>query len=120
MSEFEIKPELKRTIPWKLVLIFLLFSLAIIVMGLFYYESQRKNIFTEQENNLSAIATLKIGQIQQWHSERLRDAFVIRDNRLFIRSIKQYLYDKNTGLKDELLTSMFYSLTQLLKSGYRF
>jgi PAS domain S-box-containing protein len=103
MSEFEIKPELKRTIPWKLVLIFLLFSLAIIVMGLFYYESQRKNIFTEQENNLSAIATLKIGQIQQWHSERLRDAFVIRDNRLFIRSIEQYLYDKNAGLKDELL-----------------
>src|SRR5664280_2775230 len=103
MGKTNINPDIKKTFPWRLAVIFLLFSFVIIIMGIYYYRYERNRIFAEQENNLSAIATLKIGQIQQWHSERLRDAFVIRDNRLFIRSIKQYLYDKNTGLKDELL-----------------
>jgi PAS domain S-box/PAS domain S-box/PAS domain S-box/PAS domain S-box/PAS domain S-box len=103
MGKTNINPDIKKTFPWRLAVIFLLFSFVIIIMGIYYYRYERNRIFAEQENNLSAIATLKIGQIQQWHSERLRDAFVIRDNRLFIRSIEQYLYDKNAGLKDELL-----------------
>ena len=103
MGETIINHDIKKTFPWKLAVIFLLFSGAIIIIGSYYYRYERNRIFTEQEKSLSAIATLKIGQIQQWHSERLIDAVVIRDNRLFIRSIKQYLYDKNAGLKDELL-----------------
>jgi PAS domain S-box-containing protein len=103
MGETIINPDIKKTFPWKLAVIFLLFSAVIIIMGIYYYRYERNRIFAEQEKSLSAIAILKIGQIQQWHSERLIDAFVIRDNRLFIRSIKQYLYDKNAGLKDELL-----------------
>jgi PAS domain S-box-containing protein len=103
MGETIINPDIKKTFPWKLAVIFLLFSAVIIIMGIYYYRYERNRIFAEQEKSLSAIATLKIGQIQQWHSERLIDAVVIRDNRLFIRSIKQYLYDKNAGLKDELL-----------------
>ena len=103
MGETIINPDIKKTFPWKLAVIFLLFSAVIIIMGFYYYRYERNRIFAEQEKSLSAIATLKIGQIQQWHSERLIDAVVIRDNRLFIRSIKQYLYDKNAGLKDELL-----------------
>ena len=103
MGKTNINPDIKKTFPWRLAVIFLLFSFVIIIMGIYYYRYEKNRIFAEQENNLSAIATLKIGQIQQWHSERLRDAFVIRDNRLFIRSIEQYLYDKNAGLKDELL-----------------
>ena len=103
MGKTNINHDIKKTFHWRLAVIFLLFSFVIIIMGIYYYRYERNRIFAEQENNLSAIATLKIGQIQQWHSERLRDAFVIRDNRLFIRSIEQYLYDKNAGLKDELL-----------------
>ena len=103
MGETIINHDIKKTFPWKLAVIFLLFSAVIIIMGIYYYRYERNRIFAEQEKSLSAIATLKIGQIQQWHSERLIDAVVIRDNRLFIRSIKQYLYDKNAGLKDELL-----------------
>lgn len=58
MSLININSELKKTIPWKLVVIFLFFSAAIILLGAFYYKLQRVRVFKEQQNNLSAIASL--------------------------------------------------------------
>ena len=78
MSEFKINPELKKTIPWKLVVIFLCFSAAIILLGINYYKLQQTRIFSEYQNNLSAVASLKIRQIVRWHDERLGNAAVIR------------------------------------------
>jgi PAS domain S-box-containing protein len=107
MSVFKIAPENKRTIPWKLVVIFLLFSAVIILAGDYYYKSQRNRIFIEQQNNLSAIATLKIGQITLWHKERLGDANVITGNEPLINRIKQYFGDENQpGIKREIIKWM--------------
>jgi PAS domain S-box-containing protein len=107
MSVFKIAPENKRTIPWKLVVIFLLFSAVIILAGDYYYKSQRNRIFIEQQNNLSAIATLKIGQIALWHKERLGDANVITGNEPLINRIKQYFGDENQpGIKREIIKWM--------------
>ncbi len=103
MYEFKTTTELKKTIPWKLAVIFLCFSAAIILVGNSFYKSQRNRIITEYQNDLTAIASLKIGQIQQWHKERLGDATVIRDNEPLISCIKQYFRDKNKPeLKAEL------------------
>ncbi|MGA2406526.1 MAG: PAS domain S-box protein [Bacteroidales bacterium] len=107
MSVFKIAPENMRTIPWKLVVIFLLFSAVIILAGDYYYKSQRNRIFIEQQNNLSAIATLKIGQITLWHKERLGDANVITGNEPLINRIKQYFGDENQpGIKREIIKWM--------------
>ena len=107
MSVFKIAPENKRTISWKLVVIFLLFSAVIILAGDYYYKSQRNRIFIEQQNNLSAIATLKIGQITLWHKERLGDANVITGNEPLINRIKQYFGDENQpGIKREIIKWM--------------
>src|ERR1035437_7965042 len=102
MSESKITPEQKQTIPWKLALIFLLFSAAIILLGIYYYRSQRARIFAEQENNLSAIAFLKINQIVSWHNERLGDAKVIKNDEPLIRSISHFFGNKNQEIKTEL------------------
>jgi PAS domain S-box-containing protein len=102
-AESIITPELKKTIPWRLAVIFLLFSVAIILMGIYYYKSQRNQIFAEQEKNLSAIATLKIDQIEQWHKERLGDAKVIKENEPLIDQINLFFRDKNKSvIKREL------------------
>ena len=95
MSFLKVSTELKKTIPWSLVLIFIIFTTGLILSGRLFYTSQKARIYKEQENNLSAIASLKIGQIQQWHTERLGDASVISDNEPIIRRIKQYFRGEN-------------------------
>jgi PAS domain S-box-containing protein len=103
MSQFIIKPENKMTFPWKLALIFLLFSGVIILMGISYYRYERNRIFTEQEESLSAIATLKIKQISQWYSDKLADAVLIKDNAPLADRIKEFLKDENqTGPRKEI------------------
>lgn len=103
MSLINTNTDFKKFIPWKLVIIILLFSSAIIVMGTFYYRLQRDRIFKEQQNNLSAIASLKIGQIIRWHKETLGNAAVIRDNEPLINRFKQYLVNEDQpGIKGEL------------------
>jgi PAS domain S-box-containing protein len=109
MSAFKNNPELKKTIPWKLSIIFFCFSAAIILVGISFYKSQKSRIFTEYKNELTTVATLKIEQIQQWHKERLGDARTLRDNEPLISSVKQYFRDKN---KSELKTE----LTKWMKS----
>ena len=95
MQQIESDTELKKTIPWTLVITFIVFSIAIIVVGVFFYKSQRNRIFTENQNSLTAISILKIGQIDQWHKERLDDAASIRNNVPLVRSFKQYIDDDN-------------------------
>jgi PAS domain S-box-containing protein len=102
MASSDTKPDFRKIIPWKLAVIFLLFSAVIILTGAYYYRTQRNRIFTEQENNLSVIATLKINQIQQWHSERLADAYLIRDDKPLIRFITHFLNKNNNDELNEL------------------
>ena len=103
MSEFDFKPELKKTIPWRLAAIFLLLTGVIIMIGSYYYKSERNRIFKEQEKILSAIASLKVRQIGQWYNEKLADAVVIKDNEPLESRIKQFLKDENqTGIRKEI------------------
>jgi len=106
MGESIINPDIKKTFPWKLAVIFLLFSVAIILVGIFYYESQKNKIFTEQENNLSAIALLKINQILSWRNERIEDATVISHDKPLIRSIEHFFNAGNKDGKSELFEWM--------------
>ena len=102
MSDFKIHTEIRKTFPWKLAVIFALFSAAIVVAGILYYRSQKKRIITEETINLSAIASLKIDQIESWRKERVGDAAVIRKNRPLIKTVKQFLSDNDKGLGKEL------------------
>jgi len=102
MSALKIKTEYKKNIPWQLVMIFLMFTVVLILAGIFINSSQKDRIFKEQENNLSAIATLKINQIKQWHSERLADAYVIRDDNPLIRIITHFLKNNDNDSRYDL------------------
>jgi len=116
MAVSDTKPDYKKTIPWKLGAIFILFCAIIILIGVYYYNTQRTRIFREQENSLSVIASLKIGQIEQWHNERLGDAVTLKDNEPFINAIKQYFKNKTQpGIKSELIKWM-----KSVHSGYSY
>jgi PAS domain S-box-containing protein len=102
MSGAITKPENSRTFLLRMVVIFILFSAAIILMGTFYYNSQKKRIFKEDENNLAAIASLKISQIETWRKERMGDAAVIGLNKPLIKSFASLLSSNNNEVKSEI------------------
>jgi signal transduction histidine kinase len=49
-------------------------------MGYLYYKAQKEQIKKEKQNELLAIADLKVSQIANWRKERLGDAATIFDN----------------------------------------
>jgi PAS domain S-box-containing protein len=102
MSVIKPTTENRKSIPWKLAVIFLLFSAVIILMGTYYYNSQKQLLFKEQENNLSAIASLKISQIENWRRERLGDAKVIGLDKPLIRSISVFFRSERKEVKSEI------------------
>ena len=103
MSQFSKISELKQTFPSRLVIIFTLFTIAIIILSFSYYKSQRRRIIAENQNYLTAVSELKTEQIVQWHSERMSDAAIIKDNAPLVRSIGQYFNDRgNIVLKNDL------------------
>ena len=69
--------------PIYLLLIFVLFTIGIITAGVLYYKSNEKHYRTEVEQQLTAIADLKVSQIVQWRNERLGDAEMFFGNRDF-------------------------------------
>ena len=96
-----------RKVPWHLSLIFLVLVLIVSVMGYFYYQGQKKQIKREKQNELLAIAELKVGQITSWRKERTADAASIFNDFLLGPYILSLLHDpKETKGKKEILTWM--------------
>ena len=77
--------------PWMVILVFLGLSLIIGLAGLFFYRSGKAEIKKNIENDLAAIADLKVNLIENWRQERLANASVIRDNQLVAGRIAQWL-----------------------------
>jgi PAS domain S-box-containing protein len=79
---------LHNKIPWHLILIFIVLSFAIAFTGYFFYQNQKKHIKEDKQNELSAIAGLKIKQITNWREERMRDASFIFNNEKIAKQIE--------------------------------
>ncbi len=80
-----------KKVPWMVVLVFLGLSLIISVAGFLFYQSGKAEIKKNIENDLAAIADLKVHLIETWRQERLANAGVIRDNQLIAGRIAQWL-----------------------------
>ncbi len=105
------KTELKNTIPTRLVIIFIFFTFGIILVGFIYFESQRKRIFNENQNYLTAISDLKTRQIEQWYSERNGDAEAIRHNDPLTESILSYFSNRSNPNTNRILKKWMESVT---------
>jgi PAS domain S-box-containing protein len=93
--------------PLALLIIFFFLIAVINVLAYFYYENQKDYIKREKQNDLLAIADLKVGQIVNWRKERLDDLSSVLDNPLIVSQIHQWLhYPKKNGEREEILTWM--------------
>lgn len=66
-------------------------SLLIVSAGYFYYRNEERTIRKEKENELKAIAELKIKQLADWYKDELQDASVISNNPFLFETIHNYL-----------------------------
>jgi hypothetical protein len=88
-------------------LIFVLFAILIIIAGILYYKSNERQFRAEIENQLTAIADLKVSQIVLWQSERLADGNIFLNNDAFNLHIIRYLKNPNDiEAKDYIQTWM--------------
>ncbi len=122
-----------------LILFVVILSVFAVYAGVLYYRHEAQTIRQEKQNDLQAIAQLKVNQVVQWQQERLADAAVISKRPFFIQQLQEWLADKDnaqlqntikndlrvpqeaynydavllTSLKGELLLSVGYELDRL-------
>ena len=77
------------------ILIFVLLAAGILTAGYFYYTDYEHKYRTVVEQQLSAIAELKVGELVQWRKERIADAELFYNNEVFSLLFKRYIKHRN-------------------------
>ena len=70
----------KPPLSWGLISIFIIATAVLFILGILFINSQKNHILNEKENELAAVANLKVGQISRWRHEKMGDANLIHDN----------------------------------------
>ena len=72
-----------------LLVVFGLLAVGTIAAAVFYYRNTVRHCRTEMEQNLSAIADLKVGELVQWRKERLGDGNQFFQNPVFADLVRR-------------------------------
>jgi len=94
--------------------IFVLLAAGIAVTGDLYYESQKKDVKKERNDDLNDIANLKVNEISWWLRERSADANGIFRNTLLITDVHRWM----TGRSDAELRGPILDWMSSLKTEY--
>ena len=93
--------------PSRLVTVFLLLALSIGLMGYLYYSTDKKQIKKNNEDEISAIADLKVYQIVGWRNDLMKTATGISRNEFVGAAVQRYLLHPGApGLKEGILSWM--------------
>ncbi|MBI5648335.1 MAG: PAS domain S-box protein [Ignavibacteriae bacterium] len=86
-----------------LLTVCVLCCLAILGRGAWSFRTQ--NVLYEREavNQLTAISTIKVHQIEQWRKERLGDAAVLNSSLLFKEAAREWMRSGDVSLQEKLL-----------------
>lgn len=104
----------KPAAPWLLIILFLIIAVSSILLGYFYYRSQKTRLLNDKILEMSAIADLKVRQIAQWRSQRMSDAYLLEDNIPFITLLYDYLTVKG---EDEMIPPVIESLKSITRNS---
>jgi len=73
-----------------LVLVFAVLAVGIVTAGYLYYRNHEQHYRTGVEQQLSAIAELKVAELAHWRNERLGDAAVFHRNAAFSALVRRH------------------------------
>jgi two-component system sensor histidine kinase/response regulator len=96
----------KPPVPWSLVGAFSIILVIVFISGHFYYTHQRDRITKEKQYELTAIADLKVNQIEIWLQERIGDGNTICENEAFVGQLTDYINIGSDELKPGLIKWM--------------
>jgi len=85
----------RRLHAFYLISIFVLFAIGLSLAGYFYYFQQKQRLLQLAKDNLSSIAKLKGGQIENWRQERFNDASFIFHSEAITLQFEQFLKNPN-------------------------
>jgi PAS domain S-box-containing protein len=91
--------------PWYLIIVLLLFSLGVFQIDSLFYKIQKTEYKEESENELKSIAELKVNFINNWRSERTKDADLLLNNAIINRKIVSCI--KNDKISSAEMKSFF-------------
>jgi PAS domain S-box-containing protein len=95
----------ERRVAYPLVLIFVILALGIVVGGTFYYRHYERQFRAGIEDQLSAIADLKVSELAQYRKERLGDAATFFKNGAFSGLVRRFLdHPEDTDAQEQLRT----------------
>lgn len=95
----------ERTSVRALIVVFLFLASGIISAGYFYTRNHQRQFLAEAEQQLSAIANLKVGELRLWREERLGDAGFFHQNSAFAYLVKQWFqHPEAEGTRREIET----------------
>jgi PAS domain S-box-containing protein len=97
---------------WPLALLFFAITLSAIIIGIVYYNYQKKTLLTEKQQELSAISYLKIRQITQWRFERLGDGKFLGENLLLIKKLSEFIKNPDNHILRGEIQQSLKSLTE--------
>jgi PAS domain S-box-containing protein len=83
-------PKKNKIILFTALVIFFSASTLIIILGYYIYQNQKTYINNAAGQQLTAIAELKVSEINNWRNERIGDASVIYKNNVFVSDVMQY------------------------------
>ena len=83
--------------PWHLVAIFLLLAVGIGVAGYGYLHNQLDHAIQEKQNELAAIADLKVSQIANWREDRQAEAESILTTSFIVSHAQRWLASGGKG-----------------------
>jgi len=93
----------KRTSPRWLIAVLALILLALLAVGGWFYHEQQQQFRQDVEEELQAIAQLKVDQIAAWRAERLGDAATLIENPFFVDAVTRLLIDPQAEQSGEIL-----------------
>lgn len=108
MNSYRHKP----AFPWPLMALFLIISATSIILGILFYNNQKKGLMRDRQMELSGIADLKVRQIAQWRLERIGDGNFIKANVSLISQLSEYLSNRNQAKLLPEITRSLRTLTE--------
>ncbi len=88
-----------------LFVVFLVLSAGIIASGTLYYAHQKQSIKNDKQEELNAIAELKINQLTAWRNERIADTMSVYSNTMLRRSLTLFLKGNSSSELRKDITS---------------
>ena len=91
---------------WQLLLIFLVFTMFLVLAGRVYYTTQMSLFKQQKQDELFSIVQMKCSEVQHWRKERLADAEIMHDNPVFADEVQQFFTQPVPELRAQITSWM--------------